>query len=89
MGPGTTAAAATDSLPITLPNVPRLEPSGANWAIFTLRFQEAMQANQKWGHFDGSITRPIPADVAKPTDDEKTAMVDWDRSESVALYMLS
>jgi hypothetical protein len=83
------ATAATDSLPITLLNVLRLEPSGANWAIFTLRFQEAMQANQKWGHFDGSITCPILADVAKPTDDEKNAMADWDHSKSVMLYMLS
>jgi len=47
MGPGTMAAAVTDSLSITLPNVPRLEPSGMNWAIFTLHFQEAMKANQK------------------------------------------
>ena len=89
MGPGTMAAAVTDSLPITLPNVLRLEPSGVNWAIFTLCFQEAMKANQKWGHFNGSITRPIPANVAKPTNDKKTTMVNWDRSESVTLYMLS
>ena len=89
MGPSTMAAAATDSLPITLPNVPCLELSSANWAIFTLCFQEAMQANQKWGHFDGLITHPIPADIAKPTNDEKTAMVDWDCSESIVLYMLS
>ena len=89
MGPGIMAAAATDSLPITLPNVPHLELSGVNWAIFTLCFQEAMQANQKWGHFDGLITHPIPADIAKPTNDEKTAMADWDCSESIMLYMLS
>jgi hypothetical protein len=48
-----------------------------------------MKANQKWGHFNGSITCPIPANVDKPTDDKKTAMADWDRSESVMLYMLS
>ncbi len=76
MGPGTMAAAVTDSHPITIPNVLCLEPSGANWAIFTLRFQKAMQANQKWGHFDGSSTCPIPANANKPTNDKKAAMAD-------------
>ena len=89
MGPSTMATAITDSVPITLSNVPCLEPSSVNWAIFTLCFQKAMKANQKWGHFNGSITCPIPANVDKPTNDKKTAMADWDRSESVMLYMLS
>ncbi len=89
MGSGTMATAVTDSHPITIPNILRLELSSANWAIFTLCFQEVMQANQKWGHFDGSSTCLIPADANKPTNDEKAAMADWDHEESIVLYMLS
>ena len=89
MGPGTMAAAVTENPSITIPNVPRLEPSGSNWAIFSLRFQEAMEANRKWGHFDGSSTRPAAADPNKPTDEEKATQVDWDQNEMVAKYLLT
>jgi hypothetical protein len=54
-------------------SVPRLEPTGSNWVIFSMRFQEAMEANQKWGHFDGSATRPAPTDDKNPTDDKTKA----------------
>jgi hypothetical protein len=83
------AAAVTENPPITIPNVPCLEPSGSNWAIFSLRFQEAMEANRKWGHFDGSSTRPAAADPNKPTDEEKAAQADWDQNETVAKYLLT
>ena len=83
------AAAVTENPPITILNVPRLEPSGSNWAIFLLRFQEAMEANCKWGHFDGSSTRPAAADPNKPTDEEKAAQADWDQNETVVKYLLT
>ncbi len=83
------ATAVTENPSITIPNVPRLELSGSNWAIFLLRFQEAMEANQKWGHFDGSSTHPAPVDPDKPTDDEKAAQAEWDRNEMVAKYLLT
>jgi len=70
-------------------NIPHLETDGLNWAIFIMCFQEVMQANQKWGHFDGSSTCPIPANANKPTNDKKAAMADWDHEESIVLYMLS
>lgn len=70
-------------------SVPRLEPTGSNWAIFSMRFQEAMEANQKWGHFDGSATRPAPADDKNPTADETKAASEWDQNEVVARYLLS
>jgi len=41
-------------------SVPRLDPTGSNWAIFAMRFQEAMEANQKWKHFTGTPGRPTP-----------------------------
>ena len=88
MGPGTIAASVTDSLLVTILNVPRLEPNGSNWAIFSMRFQEAMQANSKWGHFDGMSARPVPKDANKLEDAKVKAMAKWDHSETIACYML-
>ena len=82
------AAAITMNDPLPT-SVPCLKPNGSNWAIFSMRFQEAMEANQKWGHFDGSTACPVPADPSKPTDDEKKAMAAWDLDETVSCYMLS
>ena len=70
-------------------SVPRLEPNGSNWAIFSMRFQEAMEANLKWSHFDGSATRPVPKDAKNPTDDEKKSGLAWDQDEVMARYLLS
>jgi transposase InsO family protein len=87
MGPAlTTAHTMNDPLPTS---IPRLDPTGSNWAIFSMRFQEAMEANQKWGHFDDSMPRPDPADATKPTEDEKKAMATWDLDETISRYMLS
>ena len=54
-----------------------------------MRFQEAMEANQKWGHFNGTTTCPVPADAAKPTPNEVRAGAAWDQDESVARYLVS
>lgn len=70
-------------------SVPRLDPTGSNWAIFSMRFQEAMEANQKWGHFDGSATRPVPKDDKNPTADETKAVSEWNQNEVMARYLLS
>jgi hypothetical protein len=48
----------TDTLPS---NVPKLDVSGANWAIWSLRFFVAIDAKGKWGHFDDTRPRPLPA----------------------------
>ena len=82
------AAAITISDPLPT-SVPRLETNGSNWAIFSMRFQEAMEANQKWGHFDSTATCPVPADASKPTPDEFKAGVAWDQDENVTQYLLS
>jgi len=36
-----------------------------NWAIFSLHFQDAVEAKGFWGHFNGTTPRP---DVSKPKD---------------------
>lgn len=55
---------ATTSLSDTLPSsVPKLDASGMNWAIFAVRFQDAIEAKGFWGHFDGSSKRPVPLEA--------------------------
>jgi hypothetical protein len=84
MGPGhTTAAMLTTPTPAIeqLPtNIPQLEPDGTNWAIFSMRFKEAMQATRRWGYFSGTIPQPTPADPDMPDKAEKQAMETWDLS---------
>ncbi|KIO11705.1 hypothetical protein M404DRAFT_20327 [Pisolithus tinctorius Marx 270] len=57
----------TTAIPVTtdslLGNVPKLDIKGANWAIFSLRFQTAVKAKELWSHFDG--TSPCPAMAEK------------------------
>lgn len=55
-------------------SVPCLKPTGSNWVIFSRWFQEAMEANQKQGHFNGSLGHPTSVDVQRPTKNEKKAM---------------
>ena len=70
-------------------NIPRLEPNGVNWAIFPMRFQEAMRAMRRWSYFDGS--KPFPASKVKdkPTDAETNAIDKWECDDQVACYLLS
>ena len=86
MGPAMPSNTLSDPLATS---VPRLDPTGSNWAIFAMRFQEAMEANQKWSHFTGTPGRPTPADSSKPTDEEKKAIAEWDQDEVVSRYLLS
>ncbi len=85
MGPALPAAM-SDPLPTS---IPCLKPNGSNWAIFSMHFQEAMEANQKWGHFDGTTPCPAPADANTPTDAELKVVVNWNQDETVAKYLLS
>ena len=86
MGPGLPTNIMSDP---NANSVPHLEPNGSNWAIFSMCFQEAMEANLKWSHFDGSATRPVPKDAKNPTDDEKKSGLAWDQDEVMAHYLLS
>ncbi|KAL5520228.1 hypothetical protein ACEPAG_9441 [Sanghuangporus baumii] len=39
----------------TLPtSIPTLETSEKNWLLYSLHFQLAVKAKEKWGHFDGT-----------------------------------
>jgi len=47
------------SLANTLPSsVLKLDASGLNCAVFSLRFQDAVEAKGYWGHFDGTSEHP-------------------------------
>ncbi len=48
-----------------------------------------MEANQKWGHFDGTTPCPVPAKATTPTDAEAKAVADWRQDEIVTKYLLS
>ena len=67
MGPGSMAA-------VVIKSIPCLEPNGSNWAIFSMHFEEAMLASQKWGHFDGTSTRLTPKDLKAIEATEQKAM---------------
>jgi hypothetical protein len=84
-----TSTLSEHSLPATLSlSVPRLKTNSSNWATFSMRFQEAMEASQKWGHFNSSTPRPVPKDPAAPTADEKKELTTWDHAKAVSRYML-
>ena len=86
MGPGLPTNIMSD--PYTN-SIPCLKPNGSNWVIFSMHFQEAMEANLKWSHFDGSATCPVPKDAKNPTDDKKKSRLAWDQDEVMACYLLS
>jgi hypothetical protein len=74
----------------TLPsNIPCLEADGSNWAIFVMRFCEAMQAIRRWPYFEGTIPCPSPKDPAKVPDDKQKAIEDWEFEDLTAQYLLS
>lgn len=57
--------AVNDTLP---PNVPALDISGSNWAMFELRFRMVVRGKGLWGHFDGTTPRPaLPTPTPAPT----------------------
>src|SRR5580658_4765066 len=70
-------------------NIPRLEPNGSNWAIFKMRFSNAMKVTRRWAYFTGLSPYPDPIDPAKPTPEEAAQIVQWEFEDSVASYLLS
>jgi hypothetical protein len=76
--------ALTDSLSSS---VPKLDPSGQNWAIFSVRFQDAVEAKGFWGHFDGSD--PCPTLSSPATDAEIAAEAQWVKDERSAKSLLT
>ena len=70
-------------------NILCLEPDGSNWAIFAIWFRKAMQANRRWGFFDGKSACPALKDPSNILDEELEAMEKWDYNDLVARYLLS
>src|SRR6202522_3839105 len=78
----------TSSLSDTLPlSVPKLDAEGNNWAIFLVRFMDAVEAKGFWGHFDGSS--PAPVLDSNATDALKAAKIQWDKDERSAKTLLT
>ena len=79
-----TATALADTLPSS---IPKLDASGLNWAIFSLRFQDAVEAKGYWGHFDATEPRPVP--TTSPSTEELAAVAQWDKDERSAKSLLT
>ncbi|KAF8808828.1 hypothetical protein BYT27DRAFT_7064830, partial [Phlegmacium glaucopus] len=90
----------SDSLPSS---VPRLDSTGLNWAIFAVRFQDAIEAKGFWGHFDGQTKRPVAGTPALMGPDGMTItpavglspeefaaeMIQWEKDERSAKSLLT
>ena len=72
---------------IFLSTVPKLEAKGENWAIFYVRFMDAVEAKDFWGHFDGTTLKLILS--SKLTDEEVKAKNQWDKDEHLAKTLLT
>ena len=73
----------------TLPtSIPYLEPNGANWAIFMMRFRDAMKVARRWVYFTGQKPCPKPQDPNHPTEGEVNAAEKWEYEDSVASFLL-
>ena len=77
-----TATALANTLPSS---IPKLDASGLNWAIFSFRFQDAVEAKGYWGHFDGTTPWPDPAATATAEDAAAIAQWDWDERSAKSL----
>ena len=70
-------------------NILQLEPNGSNWAIFMMRFRDAMKVTCRWSYFTGSNPKPKAKNPKSPTDTEIEAATEWEYQDSVASYLLS
>ena len=85
------SSSASTSLSDLLPGtVPQLVPSGLNWAIFSVRFHDAVEAKGYWGHFDGTVPCPtVPPTIraadgsvtSAPTTEQVAAETQWQKDE--------
>ena len=73
-------------------SVLKLNSTGLNWAIFSVCFQDAIEAKGFWGHFDGSEPRPVvlaaattaegdEAAQSKLSEDLAVQQLQWDKNE--------
>ena len=95
-----TATSLSDTLP---GSIPKLDASGSNWAIFHVRFKDAVDAKGFWGHFDGSKPRPIPETVdvfataedgttmtipGTPSEEQLAKVAQWEKDERSSKSLL-
>ena len=77
----------TIALADTLPSsIPKLDATGTNWAIFSLHFQDVVEAKGYWGHFNGTDPRPEP--TATATAEDTAAILQWDKDKCSAKSLL-
>ena len=67
-----------------LTTIPSLHDDASNWAIFAMHFQEAMEAMNRWGHFDGSTMHPVLKGTTHPTTTEVQAIKEWEQEDHAA-----
>jgi hypothetical protein len=48
-----------------------------NWAVFSIHFQDAVEAKGFWGHFDGTEPKPTPVNPSSITADENKTIAAW------------
>ena len=78
----------TSSLSDTLPStVPKLDAEGENWAIFYVRFRDAVEAKGFWDHFNGSSSLPVTTTAS--TKAEIAAKNQWEKDERSAKTLLT
>ena len=80
----TTATTLADTLPSS---IPKLDASGLDWAIFSLHFQDAVEAKGYWGHFNGTTLRPTL--VATKTASNAAEIDQWDKDKRSAKSLLT
>ena len=83
------SAAPTSLSDQLLSSVPKLDPTGLNCAIFSVHFQDAVEAKGFWDHFDGAETCPVAANLEEPTNDEETIINQWRKNERSAKSLLT
>ncbi|KAJ7327441.1 hypothetical protein DFH08DRAFT_628688, partial [Mycena albidolilacea] len=57
--------------------VPILKVDGANWLIFKTCFRHFTKSKNIWGHFDGSVSHPVPPAAQAELDQ-------WDKDKNEA-----
>src|SRR5438270_13186378 len=78
----------TTSLSDTLPSsVPKLDATSVNWVIFSVCFQDAVEAKSFWGHFNGTSTCPALSNPLKT--DETAAKTQWKKNKQSAKSLLT
>ena len=92
-----TTMSLSDSLPSS---IPKLDSSGLNWAIFSICFQDTVEAKGFWSHFDGTGSCPSADQVSTtdsdgkvmlspPSETDLAAVDKWDKDEHSAKSLLT